>query len=210
MGLKRAEAPGADVVMEPATPAATGQATDWVEALQSGDTATRRTAAAALATRAAACPLLCAQLETETDPSVRTALFNSVVMIGGPDAAEGLMPLLRSEDPQLRNAAIEAMAEMPEAVAPCIERLLDDEDPDVRIFTVNILGMLRHPRVQDWLMQVLAHDPDVNTVATAIDALAEAGNADALPALAIAARRFAGNPFVEFAASVARERIESP
>ncbi|NBQ87485.1 MAG: HEAT repeat domain-containing protein [Betaproteobacteria bacterium] len=210
MGLKRAEAPGTGAVADLPAPGEADQAIDWVEALQSGDTALRRTAAATLAGRAAACPLLCAQLETETDPSVRTALFNSVVMIGGPDAAEGLMPLLRSEDPQLRNAAIEAMAEMPDAVAPCIERLLDDEDPDVRIFTVNILGMLRHPRVQDWLMQVLAHDPDVNTVATAIDALAEAGDSDALPALAIAAQRFAGNPFIEFAASVARERIEAP
>jgi len=210
MGLKRAETHGADLVAEHDTATASEQGIDWVDALHSGEAALRRTAAAALAERAAACPLLCAQLETETDPSVRTALFNSVVMIGGPDAAEGLIPLLRSEDPHLRNAAIEAMAEMPEAVAPCIERLLDDEDADVRIFTVNILGMLRHPRVQDWLMQVLAHDPDVNTVATAIDALAEAGDNDALPALVLASKRFAGNPFIEFAASVARERIEAP
>lgn len=206
MGLKRAS----DTPTLPSRPAPLERKLDdWLDDLNTGDATARRLAASALAEYPAACRALCAQLDRESDDSVRVALFNSVVMIGGEEAIAGLMPLLRSEDPTLRNAAIEAMSELPDAVAPAIDRLLQDADADVRIFTVNILGLIKHPRVEDWLIAVLLHDSDVNTVGTAIDALAEVGTAAALPALEAAAQRFAAHPFIGFSAEVVRERIES-
>lgn len=206
MGLKRAS----DIQTEPSRPAPLERGYDeWIDALLTGEASARRVAASALAEHPQACRTLCERLDRETDDSVRVALFNSVVMIGGAEAITGLMPLLRSEDPTLRNAAIEAMSELPDSVAPAIDRLLQDADPDVRIFTVNILGLLKHPRVEEWLIAVLMHDDDVNTVGTAIDALAEVGTGDALAALATAARRFSAHPFIGFSADVARERIES-
>lgn len=206
MGLKRAS----DTQELPSRPAPLERRLeDWLDDLLAGDASARRLAASALAEYPQACRSLCERLDRERDDSVRMALFNSVVMIGGEDAISGLMPLLRSEDPTLRNAAIEAMSELPDAVAPAIDRLLKDADADVRIFTVNILGLLKHPRVEEWLIAVLMHDSDVNTVGTAVDALAEVGTAAALPALATAAQRFAEHPFIGFSAELVRERIES-
>ena len=99
-------------------------------------------------------------------------------------------------------------AAMPQAVAPRIDALLHDADPDVRIFTVNMLGELRHPRLATWLRQVLQQDDQVNVVAAAIEVLAEVGSNDDIAALRQAERRFESDPFVGFAAQMAVQRIE--
>jgi HEAT repeat protein len=125
-------------------------------------------------------------------------------------AATALLPLLRSEDAELRNGAIEALASMPAAVGPRISALLHDADPDVRIFTVNLLGELRHERVGPWLMQVLEHEENVNVVAAALEVLAEVGQAENAPSIRQTMARFADEPFVQFAAEAALERMSSP
>jgi HEAT repeat protein len=98
---------------------------------------------------------------------------------------------------------------MPRAVAPRIAALLGDADVDVRIFTVNLLGELRHEQVTQWLLNVLASEQDVNVVAAAIDVLAEAGQPEHVAALRNARQRFAQDPFIGFAADVAIARIAS-
>ena len=120
-------------------------------------------------------------------------------------AVNALLPLLRSEDPTLRNGAIEALATMPELVGPRIERLLHDRDADVRIFTVNLLGELRHAEVPQWLLQVLQGDTEVNVVAAAIEVLAEVGDPSHEAALRQAAGRFTQDPFIGFATEMAIE-----
>lgn len=177
--------------------------------LRTGDAEARRWAARDLAAHPGAQPLLGSALLSEPDPSVREALFTSLASLGGEPAVDALLPLLRSEDARLRNGAIEALAGMPQAVAPRVTRLLHDGDVDVRIFTVNLLGELRHDDVPAWLVQVLQHDADVNVVAAAIEVMAEAGAPSHLPALRAARRRFADNEFIGFAADMAIERIES-
>jgi len=180
-----------------------------VAALKSGDAEQRRWAARDLAAHPQAAPTLGAQLLAERDGSVREALFTSLATHASDEAANALLPLLRSEDAGLRNGAIEALAGMPAAAGPRITALLRDADPDVRIFTVNLLGELKHEQVTRWLAGVLEHDPAVNVVAAAIEVLAEVGGAAQLPALDTAARRFADDPFVGFAAQVAADRIRA-
>jgi len=175
--------------------------------LSEADAAVRRWAARDLAALPGAVPALAARLSDEPDPSVRSALFNSLARLGGDSVVTSLLPLLRSEDPGLRNGAIEVLSGLPDAVAPHIEALLHDADSDVRIFTVNLLGDLRHARVADWLAQVLLNDPAVNVVGSALEVLAEVGTPDSLPALRSAAQRFSDDAFIVFAIDFATERI---
>lgn len=177
--------------------------------LGSADAERRRWAARDLAEHPQAARALGDALARERDAGVRYAMFTSLSTLADASSVDVLLPLLRSEDAGLRNGAIEALAEMPQAVAPRVQALLHDADADVRIFAVNLLADLRHPQVPDWLAQVLAEEAQVNVVAAAIDALAEAGSPLHVPALRAAAARFGADPFLGFAAQMAIDRIEA-
>jgi hypothetical protein len=181
-----------------------------VAQLGDADPSVRRWAARDLGTHPQAAAALCARLALEPDASVREVLFTSAARLGGVEVVRALLPLLRSEEAALRNGAIEVLAGLHEAVAPHIEALLHDADTDVRIFTVNLLGDLQHPRVPQWLAQVLLHDPAVNVVGAALEVLVEVGTPDALPALQAAAERFADDAYIGFAVELARGRIGTP
>lgn len=177
--------------------------------LREGDAEQRRWAARDLSGRPEAVPLLGERLLVERDARVREVLFTAIGATPGAPAVDVLLPLLRSEDAQLRNGAIEALTLMPQAVGPRITRLLDDADPDVRIFTVNLLGELKHDQVLPWLLKVLTQEAAVNVVAAAIEVLAEVGAPEHLATLRQATRRFAGDAFIGFAAEMAAQRIEA-
>lgn len=177
--------------------------------LRSGDAEQRRWAARDLHAHPQAAAALGEQLLREGQPEVREAIFTTLAGLHGEASAAALLPLLRSEDAQLRNGAIEALAGMPQAVGPRIAGLLRDADPDVRIFTVNLLGELHHPQVLPWLLQVLAQEPQVNVVAAAVEVLAEVGSPEHAGALRTAQQRFADDDFIGFAIDMAIERIEA-
>ncbi len=178
--------------------------------LSDADPTVRRWAARDLAAHTRAAAALCARLTMEPDASVRAVIFSSAARLGGREVVNALLPLLRSEEPGLRNGAIEVLAALPDAVAPHIERLLRDDDSDVRIFTVNLLGDLHHAQVPQWLAQVLLHEPAVNVVGAALEVLAEVGTTASLPALRGVAQRFADDAYIGFAVDVAITRIAAP
>jgi len=169
--------------------------------------AVRRAAARGLATHPEAAMELCDRLEVEVSPSVRAVLFTSLIQLQSPDVAARLTDLLRGEDVALRNAAIEALQEMPAAVFPHLEPLLSDDDSDVRIFAVNILAALRDTRASELLAGVVRGDPHINVCAAAVDGLTEVGDPEALPDLEDARIRFAADAFMEFAIDAAMRRI---
>ncbi|MCI4454087.1 MAG: HEAT repeat domain-containing protein [Thermodesulfobacterium sp.] len=169
----------------------------------------RRWAARDLADYKEASKHLLDQLLKEEDISVREAIISSLLKIGDEIAIQGLIECLRSDDAHLRNSAIEALKFIPEKVGPHIEKLLKDEDPDVRIFAVNILESLRHPKVVKWLIEVLEKDENVNVCGTALDLLAEVGTEEAVPAIKKVKERFKDEPYIQFAADVALKRINA-
>ncbi|GAB2838222.1 HEAT repeat domain-containing protein [Pseudoduganella ginsengisoli] len=175
--------------------------------LDDGSAVVRRHAAQALASHPQAAPLLLVRVHTETDHSARGAMLNSLARIGGEDAVAGLARCLHSEEPALRNGAIEALKTLPEEVPGIIAPLLADADADVRIFAVNILESLRHPLVEDWLLDVVESDAHVNVCAAAVDLLCEIGTARAAPALQRLKARFSDEPYIHFAASFALKRL---
>ncbi len=171
------------------------------------DPVVRRWSARDLAAFAEAAPSLIARLKHEKDATVREAILMSLTEIGNSAAALGLVDCLRSEDAALRNEAIEAMKYLPDAVAPIMASLLADPQSDVRIFTVNVLESLRHPDVEKWLIEVISKDAHINVCATAVDLLSEVGSEAAIAPLETLKRRFAGEPYIEFAADLALRRI---
>jgi HEAT repeat protein len=180
---------------------------EWIADLASPDSATRRQAAHALAEIADAVPVLCAHLANERSLSVRSSILTGLIVHKSPAVVDGLLPLLRSEDANLRNGAIEALQQMPDELAPRVEAMLSDRDSDVRIFAVDVLAALPHPMVPEWLRRVVTVDPHVNVCAAALDALAEVGEPDAIPALEALAERFADVAFIKFAVDAAVRRI---
>lgn len=178
-----------------------------LEQLHDNEPTIRRWAARDLAPHPGAAVSLCQRLELESDNATREAIAGALIQIGGSAVLSGLLPLLRSDDAALRNCAIAILKELPADVAPHMEALLDDPDPDVRIFVVNVLEALRHPKVEDWLIAVISVDPHVNVVGTALDLLGEVGTEAALPALDAVLNRFPHEPFVAFAVAAAVNRI---
>lgn len=159
-----------------------------------------------------ACPegaiLLVQRLLQEPDASVREVILTSLSRLGDASSVQGLVQCMRSEDAALRNQAIETMKQMPQVVAPIMQDLLRDPDSDMRIFAVNILESLRHPQVEQWLIEVIQSDPHVNVCATAVDLLGEVGSATAVAPLLQLKARFQGETYIQFAADLALRRIQ--
>jgi HEAT repeat protein len=175
--------------------------------LNDADPQVRRWAARDLLAYPEASAALLARLQCEMQISVREVILTSLTRIGGPIAVAGLVDWLRSEDAQMRNEAIEAMKALPDEVAPIMGDLLADEDSDVRIMAVNILESLRHPKVEEWLIDVIEHDAVVNVCGTAVDLLGEVGSMAAFDALQRLKQRYAGEPYIQFATDLALKRI---
>jgi len=167
----------------------------------------RRLAVRALAGRPDMAEVLGAHLPDEPDPSVRDAIFDALVQTATPAALGHILRHLRSDDSELRNASVAAAQRLPQLVAPAMEALLCDPDPDLRLFGVRILEDLPHPQVLDWLSAVLWHEPDRNVVAAALDVVAECGTAGMLPAVAAARDRFADCGFIGFACDFVAARM---
>ena len=175
--------------------------------LSSENSTERRWAARDLAEYKEASSYLIKQLMKEKDIASREIIISSLIAIGDEIAVEGLINCLKSDDAHLRNSAIEALKQIPEQVAPYIEKLLKSSEPDVRIFTINILESLRHPKVVKWLIDVIENDENVNVCATALDLLAEVGTEEAIQAIKKVKERFKNEPYIQFASDIALRRI---
>jgi HEAT repeat protein len=179
-----------------------------IRGLREADSETRRISAKALAAFPEAVHALAGSLELERTKSVREVMLTSLALIGTPEAVAVLLPCLRSDDAHLRNEAIEVLKQLPTTLAPMMESLLKDQDPDVRIFAVNVLESLRHPRVVEWLLDVIENDSHVNVCATALDLLSEVGDESCISSLLRAQERFSNEPYLQFAVRTALDRIE--
>jgi len=178
-----------------------------VAQLSDADPAARRWAARDLLECPDASQALVDRLQNEEDNSVRDVILTVLAGLGDETAIQGLVECLRSEDAALRNEVIEVMKQLPDEVAPVILLLLKDPDSDVRIFAVNILESLRHPNVEEWLVEVIEQDPHINVCGSALDLLGEVGTEHSLEALHRLKQRFSTEPYIQFAADLALKRI---
>lgn len=182
---------------------------DLLVSLEDDNATTRRWAARDLANCPDAAVALVSRLKREAELSVREVILSTLTQLGDATAVAGLVDCLRSDDAALRNEAVEAMKQLPFEVAPMMQGLLGDPDPDVRIFTVNILESLCHPDVEAWLIEVISTDAHINVCATAVDLLSEVGTQQSLAPLAQLKRRFPDAPYIQFAADLALRRLRA-
>ncbi len=180
---------------------------DLLAALESADAGLRRQAARELAGSPGASCALVSHLPREQNAAVRDVMLNILARLNDPVAVEGLVGCLRSDDAALRNEVIEALRHMGNEVLPVLRSLLDDPDPDVRIFVVNILDSRRSAEVETWLIQIIDRDAHVNVCAAAVDQLCEVGTAAAIEPLLRLRERFASEAYIQFAADLALKRI---
>jgi len=176
--------------------------------LASTDPTERRWAARDLVEHPESALSLLQALPDESEHAVKEALFDSLQHIGGETVISGLIPLLRAENAGLRNGAIEVMQSMPADVALHIIELLNDQDSDVRIFAIDILQVLAHPKTPEWLLSVLKDETHVNVIATAVDRIAEVGTVEMLPELVAIKHRFPNEPYLTFAVDTAIMRLK--
>jgi HEAT repeat protein len=150
---------------------------------------------------------LAAMLETETDSRVMDAIALVLIDSQTMTAVECLIPLLRSQNALLRNIVIDALSKLPLQVENEMHSLLHDEDPDVRIFAINIMESLRSEQVPAWLQTVINEDDHVNVVATALDLLSELGTPDMCADISNCQQRFHDEPYIHFVASRVLSRL---
>jgi HEAT repeat protein len=197
------------LVRKGASPPPTTSPDQAAEKLLIGSADERWAAARDLAGRPEGVSALAEALKEETDGNVREAILTSLARSGGPAAVEAILPLVRSDEAGLRTAALDALRLMPQALAEHLDVVLTDADTDVRILACDLARQLPGPLATRLLSGVLLNDPHANVCAAAVDVLAEAGDRDALPALAACEARFPASPFLAFAIGVVRQRIDA-
>lgn len=177
--------------------------------LENGTDFGRRQAALDLMGQLEAVPALVGRLARETEPSVRSAILDAMVSVGDAEVVETLVGMLRSDEASIRNEAVSALQQLSGPVAERMEAMLADEDPDIRIMSVDVIRLLPHPEAPNWLDTLLARETHPNVVGAVIDRLAEIGTDRHLPALYAARARFEGEPYLRFAAEFVIDRIEA-
>jgi HEAT repeat protein len=178
--------------------------------LTSGAPDDRWSAARALGDAPGGIGILSEALAGEQDPRVREAIFTSLARQQTLQAAEALLPSLRSDDASLRTGALDALRNMPVAVAALLPALLRDPDPDVRLLVTELARGLPAMDAGPVLCGLLESEVEVNVCAAIVDVLAEIGGPEVLPVLHRLAVRFSAEPFLGFAIKVATQRIGAP
>ena len=184
-------------------------AEEITKAISSGTLDERWAAARAAAELPSGVAILDKALATETAPRVREAIFTSLAKVCTPASAAVVAPYVRSDDPEIRTAALDALRAMPEATAPHLAGLLHDADTDVRLLACELVRNQPADVANRLLAALLTSEPEANVCAAAVEVLAEIGDASVLPVLAQCAARFPGDPFLGFAIGMARDRIGS-
>ncbi len=113
---------------------------------------------------------------------VREAALNALISIGGRRVAEAVAPLLRSNDPSIRNMGVEIIQLIGAEALPVLSSLLNDPDDDVVKFSVDILANMKEERAVDVLMTLTNH-ANANVRAAVAVCLGRVGAKNAMPAL---------------------------
>ena len=154
----------------------------------------------------AAIPLLVKKLEEIRSTGVQEAVDYALRKIGGKPVVDAVVPLLRSEDPPVRNIAMDVLREVGRSDVQSLAALLEDEDADIRIFVSDILGSTGSAVAVPLLAHALLKDPEVNVRYQAAVSLGELAYPEAADALNHA---LDDDEWVKFAVIEALTKIKS-
>lgn len=144
-----------------------------LEELQAEDEKTRAFAAEDIAYDglSEAIPALVNQMVVEKSRFVREVIVNSVKMMEHPQVISSVLPLLRSDDAFIRNAAIDILSARGDEALAAIEKILDDKDKDLRKFALDVLFQLGTEGAE--LIARGLDDFDINNQITAVEYLGQ-------------------------------------
>lgn len=184
--------------LEVDTRSATRDLPGLLEQLRSEDAVERRYAALDLRGKEDAVGPLLARLGIETEPVVIDALFDTLIETPGAEVLPGLVALLRSEQPSVRNGACEALVCIGAPAVAHLERVARDPDVDVRQFVVQLLGQIRGAESRGLLEELAHEEADVNVVGGIVEQLVGTGDSAVIPTLEAVKARFPGHDFITF------------
>ncbi len=112
---------------------------------------------------------LIARLQREEEQVVKEAIALALERIDGPRVVAASLPLLSSEDPYVRNLAVELLRKGGQAQADALLAFLSEQkDPDIRKFIMDIAAQFDNPAAMRFLHLGLT-DEDVNVVIAAVE-----------------------------------------
>ncbi|MEO8380127.1 MAG: HEAT repeat domain-containing protein [Acidobacteriota bacterium] len=125
------------------------------------------------------------ELLGDKDWRVRKTVVDGFVRDARPEIIGGLLDALSdAENAGKRNSSTEALIRIGErAIVPIVERLRGEEDIDVRLSLVNLIGDLRSSEGFAILLELLARETDVNVASSIVSSLGKYRDASALPFL---------------------------
>jgi len=136
--------------------------------MKSDDSSARRMAASMLSEKGddpAAIDRL-VQLLKDQNGGVRDASQDALMIIGGRTTVERVAPLVGVIDPGLRNAAIDILRKVGDDGIDVLHHLAVDENNDIRLFVLDILGTIGNPESVDVLIGGLTDaDPNIRNAA---------------------------------------------
>src|ERR1035438_8942768 len=145
---------------------------EYVEKLHCSDEAERAYAAEDIGylNTAEGVPPLVERLGTEPSRAVRDAIFQALIRIDADAAIEGSLGLLESEDPQIRNQAVDMLRHKGARSIPFLNVVMRDGDKDLRKLVLDVLSGLEAGETVG-IYQAALSDPDPNVVITAVENL---------------------------------------
>ena len=115
-------------------------------------------------------PPLVRRLDGEPSRAVREAIFQALTRIDGDAAIEGAIRLLSSDDPQIRNQAVEVLRHKGAPSIPWLSAVMQDGDKDVRKLVLDVLSGVESSGAEAIYRAALG-DPEPNVVITAVENL---------------------------------------
>lgn len=146
--------------------------------------------------------------KVEDHPIIDYAFSNFGVKPKREEDFDEMFKMLKSDNAYLRNMAIKFLQEFGIEAKPFLEKLMNDEDKDIRIFAINILGDVRYEDSVEMLRYFILKEKDVNAMMTAVDYLGEIGSEEDIPLLEAIKADYADEPYVQFAIDTAIDRIK--
>jgi HEAT repeat protein len=125
------------------------------------------------------------ELLGDKDWRVRKTIVDGFVGDPEPAVIDGLLNALAdAENAGKRNSATEALMRIgTAAIDPIVSRLKSEQDVDVRLSLVNLLGDLRSAAGFQMLLDILAHERDINVASSVVSSIGKYRDAAALPHL---------------------------